>query len=195
MKLANLDFSQTYTYADYLNWDFDERVELIKGKIFELSPAPAASHQIIAGKMHLKFGSFLENSETCKVFFAPYDVRLPIKSKKDKDIYTVVQPDLCVVCDPAKRDERGCIGAPDIVVEILSPSNNKKELKNKYEVYEESGVKEYWVVIPSEKAITIYVLVDGKYITTRPLFAGDIATSTVLPGFKLDVGNVFEFTM
>ena len=133
MQLADLDINKIYTYADYYKWKFEERVELIKGKIFEMSPAPNRLHQEIAGKLYLRLGTFLYNNP-CKVYIAPFDVRLPRKSKNDKDITTVLQPDLCVICDPSKLDVRGCIGAPDIVVEVLSPSNNKKELKNKYEV-------------------------------------------------------------
>ncbi|MCD6012154.1 MAG: hypothetical protein K0Q79_2016 [Flavipsychrobacter sp.] len=191
MKLADLDLNKAYTYADYYKWKFEERVELIKGRIFKMSPAPNRLHQEIAGKVYLRLGNFLYNNP-CKVYIAPFDVRLPRKSKDDTDIVTVLQPDLCVICDPSKLDVRGCIGAPDIVVEILSPSNNKKELKNKYEVYEESGVKEYWVVMPTEKTMLIYRLTDGKYVPSRLMVSGDIVTSTILPGFSMDLTDIFS---
>jgi len=126
------------------------------------------------------------------VYIAPFDVRLPRKSKNDKDITTVLQPDLCVICDPSKLDVRGCIGAPDIVVEVLSPSNNKKELKNKYEVYEEAGVKEYWVVFPIERTMFIYTLVDGKFSPSKLMVGGDVVTSAILPGFSLDLTELFS---
>jgi len=133
------DFSYgEYTYADYLRWTIEERLELIKGKIFKMSPTPSSAHQRVSQWLNKELLIFLDG-KTCEVFTAPFDVRLPKKSKRDEDIVTVVQPDLCVVCDPSKIDKRGCIGAPDIVVEVLSPSNNRKELKNKYEVYEESA--------------------------------------------------------
>ena len=191
MEFADLDLNQIYTYADYYKWRFEERVELIKGRIFKMSPAPNRLHQEIAGKLHLKLGNFL-NGNSCKVYIAPFDVRLPRKSKEDKDITTVLQPDLCVICDPSKLDVRGCIGAPDIVVEVLSPSNNKKELKNKYEAYEEAAVKEYWVVLPYEKTMLIYTLLNGKFSPSGLLASGDIVTSSVLPGFSLDIAELFS---
>jgi len=191
MQLADLDINKIYTYADYYKWKFEERVELIKGKIFEMSPAPNRLHQEIAGKLYLRLGTFLYNNP-CKVYIAPFDVRLPRKSKNDKDITTVLQPDLCVICNPSKLDVRGCIGAPDIVVEVLSPSNNKKELKNKYEVYEEAGVKEYWVVFPIERTMFIYTLVDGKFSPSKLMVGGDVVTSAILPGFSLDLTELFS---
>ncbi|MEX0882546.1 MAG: Uma2 family endonuclease, partial [Cyclobacteriaceae bacterium] len=138
-----------YSYADYLTWELEEMVELIKGKVFKAAAAPRRMHQKISVMISTKLYNYLEN-DSCEVYNAPFDVRLPYTSKKNEDIFTVVQPDICVICDKAKLDEMGCIGAPDLIVEILSPGNNKKELKNKYEVYEESGVKEYWVIQPGE---------------------------------------------
>lgn len=191
MKFADLDLNKVYTYADYFRWKFEERVELIKGKVFEMSPAPNQYHQVLAGKIYLELGNFLRKSP-CKVFFAPFDVRLPRKSNNDEDIITVLQPDLCVICDKAKlSDIRGCLGAPDIVVEILSPSNSTKELKNKYDVYEEAGVKEYWVVFPQEKTMLVYTLTDSKFISSKLMVAGDIITSSVLPGFTMDLTELF----
>ena len=154
MEVNEPDFNYTgrYTYADYLQWTIEERLELIKGKIFRMSRGPDMRHQWISTKIFGPLWSALRN-QRCRVFAAPFDVRLPRKSREDKDIITVLQPDLCVIFDQSKLDEKGCIGAPDIVVEILSPANNKKELKNKYEVYEESGVREYWIVSPQDKTL------------------------------------------
>jgi Uma2 family endonuclease len=118
-----------YTYADYLTWEMDEMVELIKGKIFKrAAAAPGISHQRISVHLVAELYAFLRG-KSCQVFHAPFDVRLPVKSKKNQDIDTVVQPDICVVCDESKLDKAGCLGAPDLVVEILSPGNNKRELK------------------------------------------------------------------
>src|SRR5215213_10110840 len=115
-----------------------------------MSPAPAPLHQKISGRLFLRIRNFLEN-KTCHLFSAPFDVRLPRKNKrKDSEITTVVQPDLCIICDELKIDDRGCLGAPDLIIEILSPGNTEKEVKLKFELYEESGVKEYWVIYPSE---------------------------------------------
>ncbi|MFN3802726.1 Uma2 family endonuclease [Belliella pelovolcani] len=180
-----------YTYADYLTWQMEEMVELIKGKVFKQSAAPRRIHQDVSGKIFNMLYNFLER-QPCKIYAAPFDVRLPVKSKKHEDIDTVVQPDICVVCDPDKLDELGCIGAPDLVVEILSPGNNKKELQNKYEVYEESGVKEYWVIHPNECTLLIYTLVNEKYIASRLFTMGDIVKSNAVAGFEFDLTEVFE---
>lgn len=191
MELADLDLNKIYSYADYFKWQFEDRVELIKGRIFKMSPAPNFDHQVLAGEIHRKLGNFLQK-QTCRVFIAPFDVRLPRKSKEDKEIYTVLQPDVCVVCDKSKYDKRGCIGAPDIVIEVLSPGNNEKELKNKFDIYEESGVKEYWIVSPQDKTFLVNTLVDGHYITSRPMVSGDFVTTPVLPGFSMDLKEFFD---
>ena len=190
MQLSDLDITQTYTYADYLKWAFDERIELIKGKIFKMSPAPGSVHQRLSQRISLKLGNYLLG-KSCEVFTAPFDVRLPRTSVSDKEILTVVQPDICVICDKHKVDEKGCIGAPDIIVEILSPGNNKKELKNKYEVYEETGVLEYWIIHPLEKTFLKYILIDGKFQPTRLLTIGDEVTTPILPGFVLNLDELF----
>ena len=191
MELADLDLNQIYTYADYYKWKFEDRVELIKGRIFKMSPVPNRLHQELTGEIYLRLRNFLDKNP-CKVYIAPFDVRLPRKSKKDIEIYTVLQPDICVVSDLAKLDKRGCIGAPDIVVEVLSPANNKKELKNKYEVYEEAGVKEYWVVFPTEKTMLVYTLVDGKFSPSRLMVSDDVVTSAVLPCFSMYLTELFS---
>lgn len=185
-----IDLNRSYTYADYLTWKFEERVELIKGKLFKMSPAPNTTHQIISGFIFNKLYEHIDGN-SCMVFSAPFDVRLPMKSKMDKDITTVVQPDICVICDINKIDEKGCIGAPDIVVEILSPANNKKELKNKYEIYEQSQVKEYWVVSPQDFTFLMYSFKDGVFVPSRLMVEGDLITSAILPGFTLNLTDLF----
>jgi Uma2 family endonuclease len=137
-QFNEIDASLTYSYANYLNWLFPERVELIKGKIFKMSPAPSSVHQEVIGNIFLKLGNFLKK-QPCKVYVSPFDVRFPKDSNNDKAIFTVLQPDICVICDRSKIDARGCIGAPDLVVEVLSPGNSKMELLNKYKVYEDIG--------------------------------------------------------
>jgi Uma2 family endonuclease len=191
-QFNELDASLTYSYSNYLNWLFPERVELIKGKIFKMSPAPSRVHQEVAGSIFLNLGVFLKN-KPCKVYSAPFDVRFPKESKADKDVFTVLQPDICVICDKSKLDARGCIGAPDLVVEILSPGNSKMELLNKYRVYEEFGVKEYWVVSQSDQNILIYTLnEEGKFQPSKIFTLSEKITSTVLPGFELVLDDVFE---
>ena len=191
MELADLDLNKVYTYADYYKWKFDERVELIKGKIFKMSPAPNRAHQEITGEIYHQLKGVLEKSP-CRVYIAPFDVRLPRKSKDDKDIITVLQPDVCVVCNPAILDDRGCVGAPDLVIETLSPGNSRKEVQNKYDVYEEAGVKEYWIVDPLRQTLQINKLQDGHYVPLRTMTAGAIVTTSILPGFSLDLEKLFD---
>lgn len=163
MKFEDLDLSKTYTYADYLTWQLDEYVELIKGKIFRMTPAPTKTHQTISLNIASEIAHYLKGQK-CKAFHAPFDVRLPNKRKSiEKEIISVVQPDICVVCDPSKLDERGCLGAPDLVVEILSVSTQKKDNDEKYHLYEENGVKEYWIVSPSERSVSVYELKNKRF--------------------------------
>ncbi|TDG36549.1 Uma2 family endonuclease [Pedobacter changchengzhani] len=190
-QFNDIDASLSYSYANYLNWLFDDRIELIKGKIFKMSPAPSRVHQKISFAISLAFGKFLEQKK-CDVYCAPFDVRFPKESKADKDVFTVLQPDICVVCNKNKLDDRGCIGAPDIIVEILSPGNTKMELLHKYKVYEEFGVKEYWVVSQSDQNILIYTLNGlGKFEPSKQFTLSEKITSSVLPGFELKLDDVF----
>ncbi|GAB2991653.1 Uma2 family endonuclease [Cyclobacterium sediminis] len=182
----------SYSYADYLSWQLDEMVELIRGKVFrQAAAAPRRIHQELTVALVTRIHGFLKGG-SCKVYTAPFDVRLPISSKDLDKIDTVVQPDLCVVCDPEKLDELGCVGAPDLIIEILSPGNNKKELQLKYEVYEASGVKEYWIIHPDERTLLIYTLEAGKYRPSRLYTMGDCINSQALAGFELDLDEVFE---
>ncbi len=190
--LNEIDFTASYSYADYMRFEFEERLEIIKGYIFEMSPAPSRLHQKLSGRIYVPIYNAL-NGHKCEVYSAPFDVRLAKKTQEDKEVFTVVQPDIVVVCDQTKLDKRGCIGAPDIVVEILSPGNNKKELINKYEVYEEAGVKEYWIVSPSEKTFFRYILDDkGKFQPTKLLTVGEKVTTPIMPGFLLVLEEVFQ---
>ena len=193
MQFAELDLAKSYSYADYFSWKFEERVELIKGKIFKMSPAPNRFHQKLTGLLFVLIANFLEG-KMCEVYTAPFDVRIPRDSKSDNQIITVLQPDICVVCDPSKLDKRGCIGAPDIVIEVLSPGNNAKELKNKFEAYEEAGVNEYWIVSPQDQWLQQHVLTDGKFHPSPYSVPGDNITSNVLPGFSLTLTGLFQGT-
>ena len=190
VKEPDLAFNN-YSYADYLSWTMDEMVEIIKGRVFKMSPAPKRIHQKISWRLSGLLYNYLKDKK-CQAFSAPFDVRLPVKSIKNEEIFTVVQPDICVICDLEKLDDAGCIGAPNLIIEILSKGNNKKELKNKYEVYEESGVKEYWIIHPEEQTLLVNKLVDDKYISFRLLTNGDEITTPILPGFTLNLNDVFD---
>jgi hypothetical protein len=176
-----------YSYADYLVWKIKERVELLKGKILEMS-VPSPIHQEISGNLQGALFVFLKNSK-CKLYTAPFDVRFP--QKGESQVYTVVQPDLCVVCDFEKIDSKGCVGAPDLVVEILSPGNSKKEMKSKFALYQEEGVREYWVVDPERELVFVYVAENKKFKPTIPI-ADDYVCSTIFPDFKIHTADIFH---
>ena len=191
-KLSQLDLTKKYSYADYLVWKIKERVELFKGIIAEMSPAPNPTHQRVLRELFTVFELFFSNHK-CELFFAPIDVRLLNKNKSTNDnkIYTVVQPDLIVVCDEDKIDDRGCLGAPDLVVEILSPGNSNKEMNIKYELYEEAGVKEYWMIHPTERQLLIYVLENGIFIGKKPIVESENAISYLFPKLKFPLKKLF----
>ena len=177
-----------YTYADYLMWKIKDRVEILKGKIFKMSPAPAISHQSISFNLSGLFFMYFHN-KPCKAFASPFDVVLKNKDGKED---TVVQPDLCVVCDPEKlADGKRCQGAPDLIIEILSPGNSKKELKNKYELYQEAGVREYWLVHPQDEYVIINVLENNLYRALPP-FVDKEVTSVIFPDLSLQTEDIFR---
>ncbi len=194
MKVEEPDLAGTYSYGDYVTWTWGEMVELIRGKIYRMSPAPSSSHQRISVELLRQIANFLSRKK-CQVFSAPFDVRLPfsIKSKTDKEIYTVVQPDLCVVCDPTKIDQRGCLGAPEWIIEILSKHTSSKDLNEKFDVYEEAGVNEYWMVHPEEQTVLVYLLDErGKYQGQRkPYSRNNMISPSTLPGLTIDLTLVF----
>ncbi len=192
-KVEEPDASNSYTYADYLQWQFEEQMELIRGKIFKMSPAPAPVHQkislVIAGIFYREL-----KKNKCQAFPAPFDVRLPVKKKtKDNEITTVVQPDFCVVCDESKIDSRGCLGAPDLIIEILSPGNSGKDVNLKYDVYEKAGVKEYWIIHPADETIAVFILDKKGKFNGASLYAGnEKIESFAVPGLKINVKEIFS---
>ena len=187
--LGQLDLNKRYTYADYLTWKLDEYIELIRGRIFRMSPAPSRKHQEIS--INLSSLLWLAFQETnCKVFHAPFDVRLfPISDPGET--HTVVQPDICVVCDPAKLDAKGCLGAPDLIVEIISRSTSKRDSQEKFALYEEAGVREYWIVIPEVDLVEVYQLQAGKYQIRESYGRGDHIPVGIMDGLALDTEKVF----
>ncbi|MBS3965299.1 MAG: Uma2 family endonuclease [Methylomonas sp.] len=193
--LSQLDPNGHYSYADYLNWRFDAAIELIRGKISLMSPAPSLDHQRVSWQLTGYLFEYFRK-KPCRAFAAPFDVRLYDRRKSvvaNQDIYTVVQPDLCVICDTAKLDPHGCLGAPDWIIEILSKGNSKKEMQTKFELYRESGVKEYWIVYPFEQAVHQFVL-DEEYDIYRLLnmFSGeDLATPNLFSDCTIDLQEVF----
>jgi Uma2 family endonuclease len=191
IEVEEPDHSLTYTYADYMQWQFKERLELFRGKIFKMG-APNMNHQIVGRHLFTEFHMHLKG-KTCQVFIAPFDVRLPVKNRKnDYEITTVVQPDICIFCDPAKLDDRGACGAPDLAIETLSPGNRKDELREKYEVYEESGVKEYWIADPVKKALLVFLLQPNGKFSIPAIYTGvDSLEAACVPGLKFNVNEIF----
>jgi Uma2 family endonuclease len=193
-QLSQLDLNGTYSYADYLRWQFEERVELFKGKIMLLETPNVRHHRV---SLHLSFqiANFL-HKKSSELFISPFDVKLYDHRKAhlpDDKAYTVVQPDLCVICDKNKLTEKGCNGAPDWIIEILSEGNNKKEICFKYDLYKESGVTEYWLVYPYEEAVYQFVLNEQteKYELKGMYANDDIATPFLFPELKIDLAEVF----
>jgi Uma2 family endonuclease len=192
MKTLVLDINKRYTYADYLTWADDKMRELIDGFVKMMS-APGTKHQRASVKLSTRFVTLIEsNSGACEVFAAPFDVRLPKNGEMaDKDIYTVVQPDICVVCDVSKLDEKGCLGAPDLVVEIQSYTTARYDLTQKYDLYETSGVREYWMVYPFEQAVEVFLLQpDGKFGEGKKYKQEKIPVH-IFEGCEIDLTTIF----
>jgi Uma2 family endonuclease len=180
MGLAQRD-NEYHTYGDYLTWPEDVRYELIDGVAYLMAPAPTVSHQDVAGEVFAQVKQALRGSP-CRVLIAPVDVRLPKADEADDRIDTVVQPDVFVVCNPAQIRERGVRGAPDWVLEVLSPATAGHDQVVKRRIYERAGVREYWMVHPADRVLTVYRLADGAYgKPDTQLLEGTTAVG-VLPG-------------
>lgn len=191
-SLSQLDFSKTYTYADYLAWKFDEFVELIRGQLMRPMAGPSPSHQQYSTNLVAEIRPALKG-KPCRVYAAPFDVRLTRGTGNgDAQIQTVVQPDICVVCDLSKIDQRGCLGAPDWIIEIVSPGNVGRDTKIKFDLYEESGVREYWVVFPGERTVLTYVLENEQYELAAEYAAPGPMPVAVLPGLAVEWADVFD---
>ena len=188
-----LDLTKRYTYADYLKWQFQERLELIKGYIYEMSPAPSRRHQDIVWNLNVMIGNYIKG-HPYKAYSAPFDVRLPVRDRKsNQEITTVLQPDICVICDLSKLDDKGCLGAPDLVIEVLSPGNSLREIDQKFNVYEESGVREYWVIYPEYSHVNIFLLDEsGRFVGQHPKNNGELLCSAVFPELVINLSEVFS---
>jgi len=175
---------QYYTYADYCEWDDDERWELIGGIPYAMT-APSTTHQRILGALHRQFANFLDK-KPCEVFLAPFDVRLNAEEYDD----TVVQPDLTIICDSAKIDDKGYKGVPDMVIEILSPSTAKHDILRKFNIYLRVGVREYWIVDPETRTVQVFILENGRYLA-KSYGEADTVTVHALEGCEIILSDVF----
>lgn len=191
--ISQLDPNGIYTYADYMKWQFDQSVELIKGKLYNMSPAPRSKHQLIAMRTLRDLLNHF-GKQSCEVLAAPFDVRLPNPDYQpgfNNKVHTVVQPDICVICDPAKIDEFGCVGPPDWIIEITSPSTHKKDFNEKFDLYESAGVREYWIAVPKSQEIYAYVLENDRYTEREVYEQGAKATPALFPDLTLDLDWIF----
>lgn len=191
MAIPERNQHNKYTYKDYLNWPDEERWEIIEGIPYDMSPAPSRKHQKISGELFAAMHSYLKD-KACEVYSAPFDVRLYTDNANDEEIMNVVQPDITLVCDLSKLDDRGCKGSPDLIVEIVSSSTLKKDLKEKFYLYERAGVKEYWIVYPDEKTIVSYVLNEnGKYGRPEVYSEEDNIKVGVLESLEIKLTDIF----
>ena len=182
-----------FTYQDYCSWPDDERWELIDGIAYDMSPAPIRKHQGILSVVHANFYNYFDG-KPCKVYSSPFDVFFPEQQDQHMEtVTTVVQPDLSVICDKGKLINKGCFGAPDITVEILSPSTGKKDLDEKFHLYENSGVREYWVIDPGSNYIRIFTLNnDNKYGNGILTENTGTASSIIYPDLRVDLEELFK---
>lgn len=188
-EYLSLDKTKEYTYLDYLKWQFTERVELIRGRVVKMSPGPNRRHQKLVVNSNRVF-DFTFRNKKCDWYPAPFDVRLPVP--KGEKPTTVVQPDICVICDISKLDDQGCDGAPDLIVEIVSPGNRKHDLEVKYELYQEAKVKEYWIIDSEQRSVLVYSLQKETYVGSRPYIEGMTVESLLFPDLRPTVDQIFE---
>jgi Uma2 family endonuclease len=180
-----------YTYEDYLNWDEEERIEILDGFAY-MHASPSRIHQEISGEIYRQFANYLKD-KPCKVYHAPFCVRLDNK-KRAKDNKNIVEPDITIVCDKNKLDEKGCKGVPDMIVEIISPSSGKIDRVIKFNKYEEVGVKEYWIIEPNYKVVSVFQLQkNGRYGRPESYTDEEIIKLSLFPDCEIDLGLVFDF--
>jgi Uma2 family endonuclease len=182
---------EVYTYADYLSWPDDERWELIEGVAWNMCAAPNTSHQSILGEMYIFFHGYFEEHQ-CQVFLAPFDVLLPdFACEPEEKVRNVVQPDIVVICDKSKLTEKNCFGPPDLLLEIVSPSTSKKDLNEKFRLYEKHGIREYWIVDGYSRHVQVYTRINNRYREPAIFFVGDKASSKIFPGLGIELGSIF----
>ena len=180
------DFNRRYTYAEYLLWDNPERCQLIDGEVYMMA-SPSVAHQALQVELLTDFNNWLRG-KPCRVFGSPLDVRL--FPKKDKSDNTVVQPDLLVVCDSGKLAKGSVNGAPDLIIEISSPSNTHKELFLKFNYYLKAGVREYWVIEPDLKKVNVHLYENG-YFKSASYEDNDCISVSILPGLEISLGDLW----
>ena len=189
--MTALPMEKRYTYADYLEWPEGTRVELIYGQIYDMAPAPSTRHQSASMEIIGQIWAYLRG-KTCKVFAAPFDVRLfEEEGDRSDETDTVVQPDITVICDPSRLDARGYRGAPHMVAEILSPTTRGHDMLTKFHLYQRAGVREYWLVDTENKTVQVFILQNGSYVASV-YGPGDKIKLSVLEDCQVDLTPVFD---
>jgi len=181
-----------YTYADYIKWSDEEKWEIIDGVQYNMAPAPSTLHQSICMALSAELYNSFKN-KPCKVFAGPLDVRLPRKEEtEDEQIIDVVQPDILIVCDKSKLDSKGCLGAPELVVEITSPNTSQKDSITKLNLYENAGVLEYWLIRPEERTVMVFTLGENKKYGRPEIYSHkDNLKSRIFADLEIDLNDVF----
>ena len=179
------------TYADLLEWGGSVRYELYDGQPVALA-SPTTSHQLVSMALSAQLYNYLKDKK-CKVFTAPYDVRLfEQDGDSPEDVYWVLQPDISVVCDPSKLDRQGCKGAPDLIIEILSPTTHRHDRLTKYNLYQRAGVQEYWIVDPDAQVVLVHTLEEGQYHSPVAYNATATVPVGVLEGCSIELPPIFS---
>ncbi len=193
METLPTDLKKKYTYADYLTWLDDKRREIIDGFVKLMSPAPSSVHQQVSWNLGLVLGNYLKK-KNCRAFHAPFDVRLTHHGKtSDENIDNVVQPDISIICDTSKIDEKGCLGAPDMIIEIISKYNPKRDVEEKFALYQRYKVREYWIVHPNDRTVTVFILDEHEKYKHVGIFAGDSKVKVnIFDDCFIDLAEVFS---
>lgn len=181
-----LKSDRPFTYKDYKNWPEGERWELIDGEAYAMSPAPRRHHQTLLGKLYAQLDNYF-TEKPCQPLIAPVDVFLPEGDEALDAIDQVVQPDAFVVCDKNKLIDEGVLGAPDFIIEVLSPGTAMKDQTEKRMLYETRGVREYWIVNPETLEVFIYTLKNGAYGLPSVADLKEPIPTTIFPGLSLKV--------
>jgi len=189
MPLLNED--RKYTYSDYLTWPEGERWEIIDG-IPYMQAAPSWQHQSISGELYRQISNYLVN-KPCKVFSSPFDLCLAEYNESDEEINRVVQPDVVVVCDESKLRKTGYFGVPTLIIEVSSPATSRRDKVLKFNMYENAGVKEYWIVEPDGKFINVFTLQENKKYGRPETYTDENKLQvTVFPELVIDLSLVFD---
>jgi Uma2 family endonuclease len=182
--------NKKYTYADYLTWSEEERWEIING-IPYLQAAPTWQYQAVLLELARQFANYLQD-KSCRVFTAPFDLRIPEANEKDEETTNVVQPDIIIICDNSGLKKTGYYGVPELIIEVVSPSTGQKDKIEKFNLYEKAGVKEYWIVEPDEKVVMVFTLEEGRYGRPQMYSEEDKVKVSIFDDLVIDLKPVFE---